>query len=162
MHSNRSLVELSRCQYERFGDGSATTVIICAELIKLALRLQQKHGNDELGAITKGFLTANQEACDHTEKVLSKKSSTVAEVYKSVARTIMQTKLMQDDADLFSTLVAQIWQQHISVETGENRRNTAADAAYVKLVTFNGMQTVGSKVLNGNYLIVVADTAVYV
>lgn len=124
------------------------------------MRLLQKHGDDELDVIMKGFAVVNLEACKLTENHLSKKPSTVADVslYKSLAKTVMQSKLLREDADVFSTLVGDIWQRNISVATVKNRGNTAADAAYVKLLMFSGMQTAGSKILDGNYLIVCSSS----
>lgn len=93
----------------------------------------------QLDAILNGFYAVNQEACTHTENVLVEKSS--ATMFKNVAKTVMQTKLLPQDADLFSTLVGDIWQRHVSAEPVTD--------AYVKLITLSGLPTNKSKVLEG-------------
>lgn len=100
----RLLVDLAQLQDKEIGDGTTSVVILAAELLKRAQDLvsQGIHAT----SIIAGYKLAMREALRYmNENLCCSVESLGKDVLLNVARTSMSSKILNNDADLFSKIV---------------------------------------------------------
>ncbi|CCW68412.1 unnamed protein product [Phytomonas sp. Hart1] len=100
----RLLVDLAQLQDREIGDGTTSVVILAAELLKRAYELVTR--GIHATSIIAGYKLALREALRYlNDNLVRTVDSLGKDVLFNVARTSMSSKILNNDADLFSKIV---------------------------------------------------------
>ncbi|EPY27737.1 T-complex protein 1 subunit alpha [Angomonas deanei] len=141
----RLLVDLAQLQDKEIGDGTTSVVVLAAELLKRAqdLVMQGLHAT----SIIAGYKLAMREALKRLDDTLSVKVAALDNtVLTNVARTSMSSKVLNNNADLFSKIVVDAIQ---SVKTVNDFGDVVYPRKAVSVLLQHGRSLNESRLIQG-------------